>query len=109
MVEEKRAKARSTVLRPPGPGHNTLISRLLRITLLAAGGTILLTAAEIGGLLLFKFPLAGGSTIQHFFDLPGDVARDAFLLLIPGGEFAAIFLIVFLSIRTMALLAYLRS
>src|SRR6266851_2575721 len=109
MAEEKRAKARSTVSRPPGPGHNMLVSRLLRITLLAAGVTILFTAAEIGVLLLFKFPLAGGSTIQHFSDVPGDVARDAFLLLIPGVEFAAIFLIASVSIRPMALLAYLRS
>ncbi len=109
MVEEKRAKARSTGSRPPGPGHNTLVSRLLRITLLAAGMTILLTAAEIGVLLLFKFPLAGGSTIQHFSDVPGDVARNAFLLLIPGVEFAAVFLIAFISIRPVALLAYLRS
>ena len=109
MVEEKRTKARSTVSRPPRPGHNTLVSRLLRITLLAAGVTILLTAAEIGVLLLFKFPLAGGSTIRHFFDVPGDVTRNAFLLLIPGVEFAAVFLIAFVSIRPMALLAYLRS
>src|SRR6266566_3478252 len=109
MVEEKRAKARPDISRPPGPGQNTLISRLLRITLLAAGVTIVLTAAEIGVLLLFKLPLAGGSTIQNFSDVPGDVARDTFLLLIPGVEFTIVFLIAAVSIKPVALLAYLRS
>src|SRR5215471_11011603 len=109
MVVEKRTKARSTVSRPPGPGQKTLISRVLRITLLAAAVTILLTAAQISVLLLFKFPLAGGSTIQHFSDVPGDVARDAYLWLIPGSEFAAVFLIAFATMRPVALLAYVRS
>src|SRR5260221_14341636 len=98
MVEEKRTKARSIVSRPPGPGHNTLVSRLLRITLLAAGVTILLTAAGIGVLFLFKFPLAGGSTIPHFFYVPRDVAGKAFLLFLPCIGFAAVFFIAFFSI-----------
>src|SRR6266699_1367555 len=109
MVEEKLTQARPDILRTTTSSRTVLVSRLLRITLLAAGVTIVLTAAEIGVLLLFKLPLVGGSTIQHFSDVPGDVARDTFLLLIPGVEFAIVFLIAMISIKPMALLAYLRS
>ena len=109
MVEEKLTQARPDILRTTTSSRTVLVSRLLRITLLAAGVTIVLTAAEIGVLLLFKLPLVGGSTIQHFSDVPGGVARNAFLLLIPGVEFAIVSLIAIASIKPVALLAYLRN
>jgi HEAT repeat protein len=109
MVEEKSVRIRPDISRSPASSRTVLVSRLLRTFLLAAGVTILLTTAEIGVPLLFKLPLAGGSAIQHFSDVPGGVARDAFLLLIPGVEFTAVFLIALVSIKPVALLAYLRS
>src|SRR5215472_15483970 len=109
MVEEKSARVRPNILRQATSSRTGLVSRLLRIILLAAGMTILLTAGEISALLLFKLPLMGGSTIQHFSDVSGEVMRDAFLVLIPGVEFIIIFLIAIVSIKPMELLAYLRS